>query len=303
MARLENISDVVTFVRIVAAGSLSAAARDLDLSLAVVSKRLIRLEEALGARLIHRTTRRLQLTEEGREFHAHCLILLEQVRRAEDAIAIRRDGASGLLRITASNAFARRQIAPRLGRFLDRYPQIRVELIPTDDLIDIVGRGIDIAIRQAALTDSDLITRTLVADRRILCAALGYLDRYGAPHKPSDLLRHRCIVFGDPPITSWVLARGDETETVEVDWTVRVLAGDAAHAAALGGGGIALKSIWEVAEDIRAGRLVELLPGWKSPARPIQIVYPSIRHQTPRIRCFVDFLTSELKEAEHSLLG
>lgn len=297
MVHLNNIDDITAFVRIVASGSLSAAARELDLSLAVVSKRLLRLEAALGVRLLHRSTRQLSLTEDGREFHAHCLALLEQVRRAEEAVAGRRNGISGLLRITASNAFARRQIAPRLGRFLERHPAVRIELLATDDVLDLIKEGVDVAIRQGELPDSDLIARTIALDRRVLCASPAYVERYGQPRVPADLAHHRCIVFGEPPIRQWTLARGEQSATLEIDWTVHVHAGDAAHGAALGGAGIVFKSVWEVADDIAAGQLVELLPGWSSPALPIHAVYPSVRHQTPRVRCFVDFLIEEMAAA------
>jgi len=298
MSGLDSISDITTFVHIVAAGSLSGAARELDLTLAAVSKRLIRLETSLGVRLVNRTTRQLSLTDDGREFHSHCLTLLDQVRRAEEALSHRRGKVSGLLRLSASNAFCRRQIAPRLGRFLERYPDVRFELIATDDIVDVVKLGVDIAIRQAALPDSDLIARPLCSDRRILCAAPSYVECHGAPGRPEDLLHHRCIVFGEPAITSWTLNRGDQSVEIVVDWTVRINAGDAAHGALLGGAGISLKSVWEVADDIAAGNLVELLPGWRATARPVYAVYPSMRHQVPRVRAFVEFLAEELQHSE-----
>jgi len=298
---LDRLSDIATFVRVVACGSLSAAARELDLTLAAVSKRLLRLEAGLGVRLLNRTTRQLSLTDEGREFHAHCLTLLDQVSRAEDAIASRREAVSGLVRVTASSAFCRRQIAPRLGRLLERFPLLRVELIATDDVVDIVRLGIDIAIRQAALPDSELIARPIASDRRILCASPAYIARRGAVQCPSDLQRHQCIVFGDPPITRWLLTRGHDSVELDIDWAIRVNAGDASHAAVLGGAGITLKSVWEVADDIAAGRLVELLPGWKSPARPIYAVCPSIRHRSPNVRAFINFLATELDVAQRTL--
>lgn len=301
MKGLDSISDISTFVSIITAGSLSGAARELDLTLAAVSKRLIRLETALGVRLVNRTTRQLSLTDDGREFHGHCLTLLEQVRRTEDALSSRRDDVSGLLRLTATNAFCRRQIAPRLGRFLERHPGVRCELIATDDVVDLVQLGVDIAIRQAPMPDSELIARPIASDRRILCAAPSYVDRHGAPLTPADLAQHRCIVFGEPAITTWTLSRGDESLVLDVDWDVHINAGDAIHGAVLGGAGIALKSVWEVADDIAAGRLVELLPGWRSAARPIYAVYPSIRHQVPRISAFIQFLVDELQHSEEAL--
>lgn len=301
MARLESISEIAAFVRIVAAGSLSAAAREMDLSLAVISKRLIRLENAVGTRLVNRSTRHLSLTDDGREFHRHCLVLLERVRRAEEAIIDRRDGISGLLRVTAPAAFARRQIAPRLQRFFADHPLVKIEIIATDDWLDIVREGLDLAIRQGNLPDSDFVARSLATDWQVLCAAPAYLDHYGRPCTPADLKRHRCIVSGDVPAAGWTLTRGGETETVDVEWALHSTVGDVAHAAVLGGAGIGLKSVWDVAEDLRAGHLVEILPGWRPPVRPISAVFPNARQTPPRVRAFVEFLARELKTAERKL--
>lgn len=295
MFHLDHIADITAFARIAALGSLSAAGRDLALSLAVVSKRLQRLESALGARLVQRNSRQLSLTAEGREFLPHAQALLEQVQRAEDAVALRRGGVSGLLRITASNAFARRQIAPRLGRFLDLYPRVQVELLGTDDTLDLVKDGIDIAIRQGALPNSELVARTIGMDRRVLCAAPSYIARHGLPLQPDDLAQHRCIVFGDPAIKTWALVCGDQSRNLQISAAVHTHAGDAAHGAALGGAGVVFKSEWEVAEDITAGRLVALLPGWGSVQRPIHAVVPSARNPVPKVRCFIDFMVEALK--------
>ncbi|MCX7277771.1 MAG: LysR family transcriptional regulator [Burkholderiales bacterium] len=300
---MDHITDITAFVHIVAQGSLSAAARELDLSLAVVSKRLLRLESALGVRLVHRNSRQLSLTAEGREFHHHSLALLEQVQRTEDAVALRRGGASGLLRVTASDAFTRRQIAPRLGRFLDLYPAVQVELMGTDETLDLVKEGIDVAIRQGMLADSGLVARCIALDRRVLCAAPAYIARHGLPQQPEDLAQHRCIVFGDPAIRNWTLVQGEVSHTLQVQAAVHAHAGDAAHAAALGGAGVVFKSEWEVADDIAAGRLVALLPGWGSAQRPIHAVYPSARHATPKVRCFIDFMVDALKAPASSPFG
>lgn len=300
MPQLEQIGDLRAFAAIVEAGSLSAAARELQLSLAGISKRLLRLEASLGAVLLHRSTRQMRLTEEGREFHAHCLELLEQVRRTEEAIGTRRSDMAGGVRVTAGLALARRQIAPRLGRFLARYPEVRIELIATDAQVDIVREGVDLAIRQAIMPDSSLVARVLAPDRRVLCAAPAYLAQHGMPAHPEELHGHRCIVFGDAG-GPWTFTRGDEVRHIEVQGALRINVGDVAHGAALGGAGLIHKSIWEVAEDLAAGRLVEILPGWRSPARPIQLVYPSVRHQLPRVRCFTDFLLAEMQEAAAAL--
>ncbi len=299
--KTDSIQAIATFERVVANGSLSAAAKEMGVSLAVVSKRLISLEKNIGARLLNRTTRQLSLTDEGRTFYPHCVSLLGQLRMAEDAVANHRDGISGIVRLTASNAFARRQIAPCLGAFIDRHPGIKVELIADDDVVDIVKHGIDVAIRQKAeLENSELVAHVIARDRRILCASPGYLNKHGVPVDPNDLKRHRCIAFGNPPSTAWPLSRGDETTIIDIDPAIYANAGDSAYAAAIADGGIVAKSIWEVAKDIEEGRLIEVLRGWKGPERPIYAVYPSIRYRAQRVSVFVSFLTEQLRAGDQS---
>lgn len=301
MRPIENLADIRIFTCIAAAGSLSAAARELGLSLAAVSKRLGRLEENLGVRLVNRTTRRLSLTEEGADFHARCVKLLADFEEAQDAVASHRREASGLLRVTTTAAFARRQIAPRLALFHQHHPGVRVQVVVTDMVLDLVQNGIDLAIRQAELPDSSLIVRELAPNRRVVCAAPAYLDRHGRPRTPQDLLRHACIVLGDPPMSNWHFESvGGEPLSVAIDGRIITNDGEVAHAAALAGAGIMLKSVWDVAEDIGAGRLEALLPDYRSPAPPIQAVYPSTRHMAAKLRVFIDFLVREFGAA-HSI--
>src|SRR5260221_3004181 len=302
MASLDNLTDIAIFARIATTGSLSGAARDLGLSLAVVSKRLARLESVLGVRLINRTTRRLSLTEEGVAFHSRCLRILAEVEEAHEIVAPT-GGARGLLRVTATAAFARRQIAPRLARFQARHPGVRLQVMVSDHVVDLVAAGIDVAIRQATLPDSSLILRELAPNQRLLCAAPNYLARRGTPATPQDLVHHDCVIMGDPPMTNWhFTTEAAETVTIAVDGPVVTNDGDVAHAAILAGSGIGLKSIWDVSADIAAGRLVHLLPHCRSPAAPIQAVYPSARHLAQKVRVFLDFMAEELAQAAGDLV-
>lgn len=292
---MTNLEDLAVFVRIAAAGSLSDAARDLGISLTVVSKRLVRLEQALSVRLVNRSSRRVSLTDDGHNLLPRAREILIRVEEAEAALHARSTEASGILRITATVAFSSGQIAPRLGRFLARNPDLRIQLLSTDAMIDIVRDNVDVAIRQAVLPDSGLISRTIAPDRRVLVASPDYIARHGAPKVPQDLAGHRCIVLGDPPVTEWTFERGASKTRIEVGWTLLANDGAAAQAACLGGAGIALKSIWDSREDLEAGRLVELLPGWVPPSMPIQAVFASRQNQPARIRAFVDFLQEELR--------
>jgi DNA-binding transcriptional LysR family regulator len=293
---MNHLDDLVAFVRTAAVGSLSQAARDLGLSLTVVSKRLARLEQTLAVRLIHRSTRRISLTDEGLTLLSHARDILSRVEDAQAAIHSGSSEASGVLRITATIAFAGGQIAPRLGRFMALNPGLRVHLLSTDKMLDIVQDNVDVAIRQAILPDSNLVSRVIAPDRRVLVASPDYVARYGAPQRPQDLIDHRCIILGDPPVTLWRFQRRGRTVEAEVGWTILANDGAAAHVACLGGAGIALKSIWDSRADLEQGRLVELLPDWLAPSMPIRAVFASRTHQPARIRAFTDFLQQELHQ-------
>lgn len=292
---LESIEDLRVFDAIARAGSLSEAARAMAVSLSWVSTKLKRLEASLGVRLVQRTTRRLSLTDEGMAFWARCRTVLEAVAAAEEFRAD--DTIRGVVRVTASVAFAQRQIGPRLPRFLDLHPGIEVQVIASERLVDLIEQKVDVAFRQLPLGVSSFVTRTIAPDGRVLCASPGYLARFGIPEAPADLSRHRCLTVGDPPPVRWTLTRGDEEVAVPIRGALSSTDGEVPHAAALADGGIAMKSSWDVIDDIRAGRLVRVLPDWWGMTRVLRVVQPVRSHQPQRVRSLVDFLESELKLA------
>ena len=300
MPTLERLSDLQIFTAIATGGSLSAAARKLDLSLAVVSARLAGLESTLGVRLIHRSTRRLSLTEEGQEFQRRALRILGEVAELEDLLEGTDNEPHGRLRITATAAFGRRHIAPRIAAFRERYPRITLELQSSDAIVDLVKNGIDLAIRQSALPDSNLKVRSLVPNRRVACASPAYLARHGRPTHPEQFAAHACLTIGDPPLTRWHFTHRQSNEeiTIAVHSVFQTNDGEVAHAAALADAGIALKSLIDVADDLRSGALVELCPDWRSPGSPIQAVYPAGRHLAGKVRVFIDFMAEAL-QAQH----
>jgi DNA-binding transcriptional LysR family regulator len=289
----DNLFDMVVFVHVVETGSLSAAARDLHLSVTVVSRRLSRLEERLGERLANRTTRRLSLTEEGAAFHARCVRILEDVEDAETEVTRGRDIATGLLRVTSTFAFGRRRLAPLLHEFRQLHSGLQIHLDASDSFINLVESGYDLAIRFGALADSSLIVRQLAPNVRVICAAPSYLERRGRPATMDDLLKHDCIIYGNPPMDHWRFA---DASSVRVKGTLSANDGEVAHAWALEGAGLVLKSIWDVEEDIRAGRLEVVLPALRLPAAPIHAVYPHRRHTAAKVRLCVDFLARKLTE-------
>ncbi|KAB0685996.1 LysR family transcriptional regulator [Burkholderia territorii] len=293
---IDDLPALETFARIVSAGSLSAAARELDLSLSVVSKRLAHLESRLGVRLLHRTTRQQTLTDDGAQFHAQVLRILAEIDRAETLMSDRRGTVGGVLRVTAPGELGRLRIAPLVAAFQRRHPELTVHLMLTDTIVDLLAHDIDVAVRIGSLADSTMIARELAPNHRVLCASSGYLAVHGQPTHPAELRAHRCIVMGDQPRTEWRFDGAQGAVTVEVTAALLTNDGGAARTLALEGAGIALKSIWDVGADLQAGRLVRVLPTFAAPAAPLHAVYPGGRHVPLRVRTFVDYLRDQLRD-------
>ncbi|KVV52005.1 LysR family transcriptional regulator [Burkholderia territorii] len=292
---IDDLPALDTFARIVSAGSLSAAARELDLSLSVVSKRLAHLESRLGVRLLHRTTRQQTLTDDGAQFHAQVLRILAEIDRAETLMSDRRGTVGGVLRVTAPGELGRLRIAPLVAAFQRHHPELTVHLMLTDTIVDLLAHDIDVAVRIGSLADSTMIARELAPNHRVLCASSGYLALHGQPTHPAELRAHRCIVMGDQPRTEWRFDGAQGAVTVEVTAALLTNDGGAARTLALEGAGIALKSIWDVGADLEAGRLVRVLPTFAAPAAPLHAVYPGGRHVPLRVRTFVDYLRDQLR--------
>jgi DNA-binding transcriptional LysR family regulator len=289
----DNLFDMMVFVRVVEAGSLSGAARNLHLSLAVVSRKLARLEERLGVRLVNRTTRTLALTEEGASFHARCVRILAEIDEAEMEVTRGQQTATGLLRVTSTVAFGRRTLAPLLREFQALHPGLQIYLDASDTVVNIIDGGYDLAIRFGRLSDSSLIARQLAPNIRVICGSPDYLDRRGRPQAIEELLTHDCIVFGDPPLDRWSFADG---QTVHVRGPLASNDGELGHTWALQGAGLVLKSFWDVQADVEAGRLEIVLPEHSLPAAPIHAIYPHSRHTAAKVRLCVQFLAKRLKE-------
>jgi DNA-binding transcriptional LysR family regulator len=288
----DSFLDMLVFVRVVDAGSLSGAARELRFSLAVVSRKLARLEERLGVRLINRTTRSLTLTEEGARFYDRCVRILAEVDDAEMEAASGRDTAIGLLRVTSTFAFGCRWLAPLLQEFQALHPGLHVHLDTEDTVTNIIEGGYDLAIRFGALADSSLIARQLAPNMRYICGAPAYLAERGRPKSIEDLLSHEVITFGNPPNSHWTFADG---QSLTVTGKFSTNNGELAHRWAVNGAGLVLKSIWDVHDDLTAGRLEIVLPEMRLPAAPIHAVFPHNRLTAAKIRLCVEFLAMRLK--------
>ncbi len=278
-----DTEDLAVFVHAVAAGSLSGAARRLSTTPAAASRRLAALEARLGARLMHRTTRSVTLTGEGEAFLPH----------AQAALASGREEAAGLLRVTAPANFGRRVVAPLLPPLLASHPDLRVDLLLTDSLVDIVAEGIDTAVRIARLRDSALVARRLAESPVLLCAAPAYLARAGTPRRLADLAEHDCLALGGGG--HWTFELGGRPRRVRVSGRFGSNSLEAVREACLGGAGLALFSAWDVAEELERGALVAVeLDALPPQELAIWAVYPTARLLPPKVRVFVSALQDVL---------
>lgn len=294
---MDRMDDLSLFLRVFDAGSISAAARSLDLSVAVASQRLKRLEGSLGVRLFHRTTRRLTPTPEGAALAEQGRSLVHDLDALMASMREASSGVSGTLRFTTSATFARYYVSPLLARFMQRHPQLRVSVDLSDQQHDLVAAGFDLALRIGALDDSTLVARRLASNRRVLCASPAYLRRHGRPAKAAELSQHDCLLLAGSQgrVDIWRMKdrRGQEV-AVRVNGRLESTQGEVLRDAALAGLGIAMHSTWHVADDLRAGRLEVVLPDHKLPDTGIHAVMPQRRLVPPRVRAFVDFMAEHL---------
>lgn len=285
---MDRLGDLEIFARVASTGSMSQAARDLGLSPPVVSKRIKRLEERLGTRLLQRTTRQITLTEAGRGFHERVLAVLGAVDDAETWVSQRAHVARGLLRISAPTTFGRLHVAPHLVRFLAQYPEISVDLSLSDSFVDVVGEGFDVAIRIADLADTSLVARKLASNHRLLCAAPAYLEQVGMPTTLADLARHKLLLHN---ADHWRLEGPEGQVSIPVSSAIVTNSSEVIREAVLAGLGIALRSTWDVGPELKTGALVPVLPAYRGGRRvSIFAVYPSRRHLPQKTRVFIDFL-------------
>lgn len=293
---MDRLREMEVFAQVAASGSLSGAARVLNMSVGAVSKHLAALENRLGVRLLLRTTRRLSLTVEGEAFLPRARSILADLTEAEAAVANDARPLSGFLRVTASAGFGRTHVAPLVADFLGQHPDLRLHLLLTDNVLDLVEENIDVALRFGVLADSRLLARRLAANWRIVCATPDYLDRHGRPASPADLVQHECLVIGSGNDRVWEFIGPDGPVSVRVGGRLASNNGEVIHAWARDGLGLALKSVWDVEGDIAAGRLVPVLEEWRSPDTALHAVSPVARGLSPRVRRFTDFIAAGLAQ-------
>ena len=292
----DEISDLRLFTRIVAAGSLSETARRIHSSLPAVSRRLAAMEERLGVRLIDRGSRRFTLTEEGGVLHERALTILRDLDAAEAEATAQAKHPRGRMRVGVPLEIGRRRIAPLVAEFTARYPGISIELVLSDSRVDILEEEIDIGLNVDAPQDSNLISRILLYGSRVIIASPEYLARHPAPAKPIDLLEHDCalLVRGRRVFDHWIFKEDGRVREIQVQGTLLTNNSEVMHEWALAGRAVTIKALWDVEDDIRAGRLVQLLKPFQCDELNLYATYATRAHLPPRMRLFIDFVVQEL---------
>jgi len=298
---METLTGMRLFARVVEAGSFSEAGRRLGLAPSSISRQISTLEDTLGARLMNRTTRKLNLTEAGQLYYQHVSRILADIEEANLAISQLERAPRGTLRLNVPVVFGRLHIAPALPAFLARYPEVTIDLTMTDNFVDLVEEGADLAIRIADLKDSSLIARKLAPSRRVICASPAYFERWGMPEKPEDLTRHNCLTYKFTPGSRqvWRLKGPDRVCEVKVSGNLQSNNAEALYAAAREGLGLCMLATWNVGEDIRRGALRTIFPEFEVSPTDLDIsvyaVYPQNRHLSAKVRAFVDFLVERFR--------
>jgi Transcriptional regulator len=288
---LDLLAGMAVFARVVDAGGISAAARELRLSKSAVSKQVSALEDRLGVRLLQRTTRRMSLTEAGRGFLDHCRRVVQEAEAAENAIGALQGEPRGVLRINAPMTFGTMHLAAMLPDFLARFPLVTVDLALNDRMIDLLDEGYDVAVRIGRLADSSLVARKLAPARRVMVAAPSYLDRRGRPATLGELADHDVLCYSYVPAAEeWRFDGPAGEESVRVSGRMRANNGEVLLAACLAGSGIAALPTFISGPSLRAGSLVRVLPHLERTDFAIHAVWPTARHLSAKVRAFVDFL-------------
>jgi len=288
---MDQFKQISTFVEVAVRGSLTAAARAEGIAPAMIGRRLDALEERLGVKLLQRTTRKIALTNEGVAFLEDCQRILAELEEAETAVSERSARASGHLLISAPAGFGRQHVAPLIPSFLAHHGDVNVTLNLNDRVVDLIGEGIDVAIRIAALSDSSLIGVKLADNKRVVVASPAYIKRHGTPASLDDLARHNCLAFSsDGSQRGWTFRQNGKNVTLKVAGNMVCNDGAVLHDWALAGKGLAWRSMWEVGNAIESGQLVTVLDEFAAPGNDIYAVFAQRRHLPLRIRAFVDFL-------------
>ena len=294
---MDRFEEMQTFIRVVKAGSLSAAAERLDIAKSAVSRRLAELEARLGVQLLTRTTRRLNLTENGRQFYQRCLTILSDLEEAEQAITSGDIALTGTLRIAAPLSFGITHLSPVLNAFLQLHPELKLDLDLNDRTLNFMEEEVDLAIRIGRLADSSLVARRLAATQLIVCASPDYLAKHGEPTHPQALEEHIALSYSYAESQHWQFIKPDQTTvSVRMNYRMRANNGDVLLKAAIDGLGILQTPDFIGAEAIEQGRLIPILTDYELPAGAIYAIYPKQRYLPQCTRSLIDYLVERFKD-------
>jgi DNA-binding transcriptional LysR family regulator len=294
---VDRLDAMQMFVRIVETGSLSAVAREMGTTQPTVSKQLTALEQHVKTRLLHRTTRKLSLTEAGTLYYDTCKRVVDELREAEATLSQWQNSLSGRIQVNTSIAFGETFMTALMLEFQRRNPALTVHLSLDDRFIDLVAEGVDVAVRLGRLADPNLIARRLGTSRRIVVATPAYLEKHGFPERPEDLVHHNCLLYSYLSTgNEWVFA-GEEGEIrVRVSGNFESNNGHALRAAVNANLGIAMAPDWLAYEGLRSGQVVAILQRFQPPPFEISAVYPSNRMLTAKVRALIEFLLDEFRK-------
>ena len=296
---MDRLTAARVFVEVVERGSQTAAAEHLEMSRAMVSRYLGELEDWVGARLLHRTTRKLSLTGLGEQLLPRCRDMLAVADELHSAGQRASDSPSGTLRIASSQSFAQAWLARAVAAFVERYPRVAVDLQVSSQAVNLVEERIDLAVRISNQLDPNLIARRLATCHSVLCAAPGYLARHGTPQTPQELARHNCLTYAYFGRSLWQFSRAGEPVSVPVGGTISANESTVLLEATLAGAGISLQPLYAAAPLLRGGQLVALLDDYAVEALGIHALYGSRRQMLPALRALLDFLVERLATEPH----
>ena len=288
---MDKLNSIRAFTKVVQHCSFAAAARDLRLSRSAVSKHVIELEQELGGQLLSRTTRSVTATENGQAYYERCLAILSDLEEADLSATRLQAEVRGLLRINAPMSFGTLHLARAVADFMEKYPDLRIQLLLSDQQVDPVQEGFDVTLRIADLPSSSMIARRIAPARRAICASPSYLARHGTPKHPDDLRGHACLTYGHLATgNQWKLTGPDGDHWIAIPWTLCTNNAEVLRDAAVQGRGIALLPTFIAGADFQQGRLATILPGYQAPEISIYAIYPETRHLSLKVRVFIDFL-------------
>lgn len=289
---MDRFEAMHVFCKVVELGSFAAAADRLDMSTSAVSRQLAQLEALLSARLLNRSTRRISLTENGRAYYERCLLLLADLEEAEEMVGNAAINPRGTLRLTASISFGASHLAPALGEFAEKYPDMKFDLQLSDRTLDLVEEGLDLAIRIGQQGTQNLVSRRIGSVSLLTCASNSYLATHGMPQHPDELARHACLAYSYAPEPNvWRFQHANEAEfKVRFEPCITGNNGSALAEIAAAGRGVTRAPDFVLGPLVAQGRLTRILPEWDASGLPISAMYPSRRHLSARVRSFVSFM-------------